>query len=57
MNIPSEPEELEEINVEDLVNDNLFNSDKKLELLNEKDMAEGTYVCRSSCLKIHYHYI
>ena len=41
-NIPTEPEELEELNVEDLVNDNLFNSDKKLELLNEKDMAEGT---------------
>ena len=41
MSIPSEPEELEEVNVEDLVNDNLFNSDKKLELLNEKDMAEG----------------
>eukprot|EP00804_Cyclotella_cryptica_P027874 CCRYP_003783-RB/>CCRYP_003783-RB protein AED:0.15 eAED:0.15 QI:266/1/1/1/1/0.8/5/1732/878 len=41
LNTPSEPEELEEINVEDLVNDNLFNSDKKLELLNEKDMAEA----------------
>ncbi|KAL7512292.1 hypothetical protein ACHAXN_012756 [Cyclotella atomus] len=41
LNIPSEPEELEEVNVEDLVNDNLFNSDKKLELLNEKDMAEA----------------
>jgi hypothetical protein len=44
LNIPSEPEELEEVNVEDLVNDNLFNSDKKLELLNEKDMAEGTII-------------
>ena len=31
--------------MEDLVNDNLFNSDKKLELLNEKDMAEGTCLC------------
>jgi len=41
LNVPSEPEELEEVNVEDLVNDNLFNSDKKLELLNEKDMAEA----------------
>lgn len=43
LNVPSEPEELEEVNVEDLVNDNLFNSDKKLELLNEKDMAEGKW--------------
>ena len=29
--------------MEDLVNDNLFHSDKKLELLNEKDMAEGKF--------------
>jgi double-strand break repair protein MRE11 len=38
---PTEPEELEEVNVEDLVNENLFNMDKKLELLTEREMGEG----------------
>jgi hypothetical protein len=30
--------------VEDLIEENLFNSDKKLELLNEKEMAEGMHI-------------
>lgn len=38
---PIEPEDLEDINVEDLVNDNLATSDKKMELLNERQMALG----------------
>eukprot|EP00970_Alexandrium_tamarense_P003760 scaffold609_cov198-Alexandrium_tamarense.AAC.37 len=38
---PTEPEELEEVNVEDLVNENLFNMDKKLELLTEREMGEA----------------
>ncbi len=38
---PIEPEDLEEINVEDLVNDNLATTDKKMELLNERQMALG----------------
>mmetsp|Transcript_10456 Transcript_10456/g.21453 ORF Transcript_10456/g.21453 Transcript_10456/m.21453 type:complete len:890 (-) Transcript_10456:291-2960(-) len=36
---PIEPEDLEDINVEDLVNDNLASTDKKMELLNERQMA------------------
>ncbi|KAL7461780.1 hypothetical protein ACHAXS_002186 [Conticribra weissflogii] len=41
---PIEPEDLEEINVEDLVNDNLTTTDKKMELLNERQMALGEII-------------
>jgi hypothetical protein len=37
-----EPEDMEETNIEDLITDNLEQSDKKLELLDEKTMGEGT---------------
>lgn len=40
--------------MEDLVNDNLFNSDRKLELLNEKDMAEGES-CLCDCRNSDVH--
>ena len=43
MNVPMEPEELEEMNVEDLVKDNLAIMDKKLEILDERIMAVGAY--------------
>jgi len=32
---------LDEINIEDLITDNLEQSDKKLELLDDKTMGEG----------------
>jgi len=35
---------LDEINIEDLITDNLEQSDKKLELLDEKTMGEGESV-------------
>ena len=41
LDIPTEPEDLEKINVDDLVAENLANSDKKLKLLDEKSMNEG----------------
>lgn len=39
--MPVEPEDLEQINIEDLIVQNLANNDKKLELLDEKSMGEG----------------
>jgi len=41
LNIPTEPDDLDEINIEDLITDNLDKSDKKLELLDEKTMGEA----------------
>eukprot|EP00986_Skeletonema_menzelii_P008558 scaffold3643_cov132-Skeletonema_menzelii.AAC.8 len=41
LNIPTEPEDLDETNIEDLITDNLERSDKKLELLDEKTMGEA----------------
>mmetsp|Transcript_1616 Transcript_1616/g.2573 ORF Transcript_1616/g.2573 Transcript_1616/m.2573 type:complete len:891 (-) Transcript_1616:113-2785(-) len=41
LNIPTEPDDLDEINIEDLITDNLEQSDKKLELLDEKTMGEA----------------
>lgn len=43
LNVPMEPEDMEETNIEDLITDNLEQSDKKLELLDEKTMGEGMY--------------
>ena len=43
LDVPVEPEDLEQINIEDLIVENLANSDKKLELLDEKSMGEGMY--------------
>lgn len=43
LNLPTEPDDLDEINIEDLITDNLDKSDKKLELLDEKTMGEGKY--------------
>ena len=40
-NIPTEPEDLADVNIEDLVTENLVNNEKKLELLDEKNMGEG----------------
>ena len=45
LNIPTEPEDLDETNIEDLITDNLEKSDKKLELLDEKTMGEGKSIC------------
>lgn len=41
--MPLEPEDLEQINIEDLIQSNLANSDKKLEILDEKSMGEGAF--------------
>ncbi len=41
LDVPMEPEDLENVNIEDLVTENLVNNDKKLELLDEKSMGEG----------------
>ncbi|KAL7536400.1 hypothetical protein ACHAXR_009255 [Thalassiosira sp. AJA248-18] len=41
MDVPMEPEDLADINIEDLVNENLVNNEKKLELLDEKSMGEA----------------
>mmetsp|Transcript_17559 Transcript_17559/g.27537 ORF Transcript_17559/g.27537 Transcript_17559/m.27537 type:complete len:902 (-) Transcript_17559:1179-3884(-) len=41
LNIPTEPDDLDETNIEDLITDNLEKSDKKLELLDEKTMGEA----------------
>ena len=41
LDVPMEPEDLAEVNIEDLVNENLVNNDKKLELLDEKSMGEA----------------
>jgi hypothetical protein len=41
--VPLEPEDLEQINIEDLIQSNLANSDKKLEILDEKSMGEGMF--------------
>eukprot|EP00571_Detonula_confervacea_P017476 CAMPEP_0172303652 /NCGR_PEP_ID=MMETSP1058-20130122/5169_1 /TAXON_ID=83371 /ORGANISM="Detonula confervacea, Strain CCMP 353" /LENGTH=924 /DNA_ID=CAMNT_0013014555 /DNA_START=77 /DNA_END=2854 /DNA_ORIENTATION=+ len=41
LDVPVEPENLEDINIEDLVTENLVNNDKKLELLDEKSMGEA----------------
>ena len=41
LDVPVEPEDLADVNIEDLVTENLVNSDKKLELLDEKSMGEG----------------
>jgi hypothetical protein len=41
LDVPVEPEDLEQINIEDLIVQNLANNDKKLELLDEKSMGEG----------------
>jgi hypothetical protein len=43
LDVPVEPEDLEQINIEDLIVQNLANNDKKLELLDEKSMGEGEY--------------
>ena len=43
-NIPTEPEDLADVNIEDLVAENLVNNEKKLELLDEKNMGEGMYL-------------
>ena len=42
LDVPLEPEDLEQINIEDLITANLANNDKKLEILDEKSMGEGT---------------
>lgn len=47
LNIPTEPDDLDEINIEDLITDNLEQSDKKLELLDEKTMGEGKFYVSS----------
>ena len=51
LNIPTEPEDLDETNIEDLITDNLERSDKKLELLDEKTMGEGKFClsCQLAC--------
>ena len=41
LNNPTEPEDLVDVNIEDLVTENLVNNEKKLELLDEKTMSEG----------------
>ena len=41
MDVPTEPEDLADVNIEDLVTENLVNNEKKLELLDEKTMKEG----------------
>ena len=41
LDVPVEPEDLEQMNIEDLIVQNLANNDKKLELLDEKSMGEG----------------
>ena len=41
LDVPLEPEDLEQINIEDLIQVNLANSEKKLEILDEKGMGEG----------------
>lgn len=41
LDVPLEPEDLEQINIEDLITANLANNDKKLEILDEKSMGEG----------------
>ena len=43
LDVPLEPEDLEQINIEDLIQSNLANSDKKLEILDEKSMGEGVF--------------
>lgn len=43
LDVPLEPEDLEQINIEDLIQSNLANSDKKLEILDEKSMGEGAF--------------
>ena len=43
LDVPVEPEDLEQINIEDLIIENLANNDKKLELLDERSMGEGMY--------------
>lgn len=51
LNIPTEPDDLDEINIEDLITDNLDKSDKKLELLDEKTMGEGkSYTLFAACM-------
>ena len=44
LDLPVEPEDLENLNIEDLVTENLVNNEKKLELLDEKSMGEGACV-------------
>lgn len=54
LDVPLEPEDLEQINIEDLITSFLANTDKKLELLDEKSMGEGM-----NCLMIicsHYFF-
>jgi hypothetical protein len=41
LDVPVEPEDLEQINIEDLIVQNLANNEKKLELLDEKSMGEA----------------
>lgn len=41
LDVPLEPEDLADINIEDLVTENLAKNDKKLELLDEKSMGEA----------------
>merc|ERR1719253_1992873 len=41
LDVPVEPEDLADINIEDLVADNLINNEKKLQLLDEKSMGEA----------------
>jgi len=41
LDVPVEPEDLADVNIEDLVTENLVNNDKKLELLDEKTMSEA----------------
>ena len=41
--MPVEPEDLEQINIEDLIVQNLAKSEKKLELLDEKSLGEGMF--------------
>ena len=51
-NIPTEPEDLADVNIEDLVAENLVNNEKKLELLDEKNMGEGMcmYIIVQECI-------
>jgi len=41
LDVPTEPEDLADVNIEDLVTENLVNNEKKLELLDEKTMKEA----------------
>ncbi|KAL3788485.1 hypothetical protein ACHAW5_002544 [Stephanodiscus triporus] len=41
LDVPVEPEDLEQINIEDLIVQNLANNDKKMELLDERSMGEA----------------